>query len=160
MRWGNLSIEQLQEALADARRRQRSEGFLAETQFYSDVLQVVWLATAEGTIDESVHILTSRDQVSATHALQTASSCDVDLPFDPPDFQGSWAGKDGWQLHCGLGTVEDRAEAVVLLSRAVGATSGVSRMKESKQFCPGIHPSRVHGRVFKAKVEISLRRAS
>ncbi|CAE7881476.1 unnamed protein product [Symbiodinium microadriaticum] len=104
MRWGNLSIAQLQDAMADARRRHRSEGLLVEIKFYSEVLRVVWLAVAAGRIGETVHIITSRDQISATHALQMASAGAADLPFEPPDFQGSWAGKDGWQLHCGLGT--------------------------------------------------------
>ncbi|OLP85429.1 hypothetical protein AK812_SmicGene33563 [Symbiodinium microadriaticum] len=95
MRWGNLSIAQLQDAMADARRRHRSEGLLVEIKFYSEVLRVVWLAVAAGRIGETVHIITSRDQISATHALQMASAGAADLPFEPPDFQGSWAGKEG-----------------------------------------------------------------
>ena len=129
MRWGNLSIAQLQEAIAEARRKHRSEGLLTETKFYSDVLRVVWLAVADGTIDETVHIITSRDQISATHALQMASAGavdSVDLPFDPPDFQGSWAGKEGWQLHCGLGTLEHKVQAIESLCDTLGATSGVA----------------------------------
>ena len=139
MRWGNLSITQLQEAMADARRQNRSEGVLVQTQFYSDVLRVVWLAAAAGTIHESVHIVTSRDQVSTISALQHASEGAVDLPFDPPDFQGSWADREGWQLHCGLGTVEEKVESVVSLSQAAGATSGVAWIK-MKNYHPLIVP--------------------
>ena len=134
MRWGNLSIAQLQDAMADARRRHRSEGLLVEIKFYSEVLRVVWLAVAAGRIGETVHIITSRDQVSATHALQMASAGAADLPFEPPDFQGSWAGKDGWQLHCGLGTVEEKVRAVESLCKSIGSTSGVSSSITQQDF--------------------------
>ena len=134
MRWGDLSIAQLQDAMADARRHHRSEGLLVEIKFYSEVLRVVWLAVAAGRIGETVHIITSRDQVSATHALQMASTGAADLPFDPPDFQGSWAGKDGWQLHCGLGTLEEKVWAVESLCKSIGSTSGVSSSRTQQDF--------------------------
>ncbi|CAE8582416.1 unnamed protein product, partial [Polarella glacialis] len=83
--------------------------------FYLDVLELVIGAVAQGLVAESVHVITSRDESSAVAALQ-ASSLAVQqasmLGGEVPDYQGSWAGKDGWRLIAGLRSAEDKAAAV------------------------------------------------
>ena len=104
------NIKDLQEAMADSR-RQSSCSLLEETKFFGEVLELVHLAVASGAVEESVHCITSRDQLSAVQSLQMSGECIEDLS-SPPDHQGSWAGKDGWKLHSNLGTVEEKVAAV------------------------------------------------
>lgn len=120
-RWGT-PIEELQEAMADSRHSgtfRASDTFgaiSAETQFFGEVLELVYNSVAEGVVEESVHVITSRDQRSAVESLQM-SGRSMNLA-DPPDHQGTWAGKQGWQLHPALGTIEEKVQEVDSLARA------------------------------------------
>eukprot|EP00435_Cladocopium_sp_Y103_P046168 s786_g13.t1 len=113
------NIKDLQEAMADSR-RQSSCSLLEETKFFGEVLELVHLAVASGAVEESVHCITSRDQLSAVQSLQMSGEC-IEHLSSPPDHQGSWAGKDGWKLHSNLGTVEEKVAAVhSIASRGYG----------------------------------------
>ena len=85
------NIKDLQEAMAQSR-RQSSCSLLEETKFFGEILELVYLAVAAGAVDESVHVITSRDQISAVQSLQMSGR--TGNPSMSPDHQGMWAGKD------------------------------------------------------------------
>ncbi|CAJ1373204.1 unnamed protein product [Effrenium voratum] len=118
-RWGP-NIGHLQEAMAEARRCHRG---LSEDHLFKEVLELVYLAVAEGAIEESVDVVTSRDQLSAVQALQASTQIASELEL-APDHQGSWARKDGWRMHCALGSVEEKVAAVQSLAKETGAGCG------------------------------------
>jgi len=130
VRWG-CERGELEEALAQARRQRGDEWTRGAhgSRVHLDVAGVVHAAVACRAAAESVHVLTSRDQRSAALALQAVGEAlrrevGWEKVASSPDFQGSWNGKDGWRLVCGLGTVEAKADAVqTICSTAAGSCS-------------------------------------
>ena len=112
-RWAP-EVGALQSAMAEARKH------LDKSEFFGEVLELIWRQVANGSVEESVHVITSRDAISAVRSLQMSGQS-WELPMDPPDYQGTWQGKDGWRLHAGLSTVSEKLSIVQSLAQARGS---------------------------------------
>jgi len=117
-RWGS-SRQDVEAAMAEARwqRCQKSPGSATERcfhkHFHKDVVRAIHAAVASGATAETVYVITSREQRSAIKVLQEAcNAAQQGQCTTSSDYQGIWAGKDGWRLICGLSSVEDKADAV------------------------------------------------
>lgn len=137
------SCDELKYALAQARPRWVGLGSsLQSSPFYLEILEVVRAAVADGSIEESVHVVTSRDLPSAVVALQKAGealqrrseAADASRETWSIDYQGSWADKDGWRLVGGLGTVEEKADAVQTILTGAGDERGFLIIDDSVAF--------------------------
>mmetsp|Transcript_74481 Transcript_74481/g.147503 ORF Transcript_74481/g.147503 Transcript_74481/m.147503 type:complete len:426 (+) Transcript_74481:27-1304(+) len=124
-RWGS-SRNDVEAAMAEARWR-RFNGLGSPTEpydkrFHVDVVRAVHAVVACGAAAETVYVITSREQRSAVKVLQEASSAArKERGSATLDYQGTWAGKDGWRLVCGLGSIEDKANAVQAICDEHGA---------------------------------------
>jgi len=136
-RWGS-SKEELHAALSHARSCVGPcIGRPPEDRFYLDVLEAVHIAVACGAVSESVYVVTSRDLNSAVASLQQAGGAmlhrvaesqdlkeEEELARWRHDHQGSWAGKDGWQVMHSLMSAEQKADAVESLCNQLTAAGG------------------------------------
>jgi len=135
-RWDS-NRHDVEAAMAETR-WQRCNGRVSPTEhydkrFHMDVVRAVHAAVACGAAAETVYVITSREQRSAVKVLQEASNAAKQGQGPTTiDYQGTWAGKDGWRLVCGLGSIKDKANAVQAIYDEHGATgAGVHLVDDS-----------------------------